>query len=310
MADNQTSPQNHDELLETFESAHPQDILKWAAEAYGEKLVVVTSFQPTGIVTLHMLQKIAPRTPVVTLDTGLLFPETRALMDQLQEMLDINLIRVTPEMTVEQQAQRYGDKLWERQPDFCCHLRKTNPLKSTLLNYDAWITGLRRDQSPEREKTPIITEDRRYGLMKLAPFATWTEEMIWTYLTAYNLPYNPLHDQGYPSIGCLTCTIPVADGADMRSGRWAEKGKTECGIHVDLIKDVAKEEKASVESKSGLAHDDTASDEPGAQNLQHDVSGKTPDAVEIEPDAHFAQETGSDNSTVEVRHKVALEVYS
>jgi phosphoadenosine phosphosulfate reductase len=224
-------------LQQRFEKAYPQDILRWAAQIYGQKLVVVTSFQPTGIVTLHMLSEIAPDTPVVTIDTGLLFPETYALMDELEARLNLKIIRAQSEITVEHQEQLYGDKLWERQPDFCCHLRKTKVLQSTLLNYDAWITGLRRDQSNERADVPIISEDRRFGLMKLSPFATWTEDMIWTYINAYELPYNPLHEQGYPSIGCFPCTQPVLEGQDQRSGRWANRAKTECGIHVQLIKD-------------------------------------------------------------------------
>jgi phosphoadenosine phosphosulfate reductase len=223
------------ELQTRFEDAYPQDILRWAAETFGQKLVVVTSFQPTGIVTLHMLSEIAPDTPVITLDTGLLFPETYALMDELEARLKLNLIRVKSEVSLEEQAKLYGDKLWERQPDYCCHLRKTKPLQTALLNYHAWITGLRRDQSSERAAVPVIAQDRRYGLWKLSPFATWTEEMIWTYLNAYELPYNPLHDRGYPSIGCLHCTNPVLDGEDRRSGRWANRSKTECGIHVQLV---------------------------------------------------------------------------
>jgi phosphoadenosine phosphosulfate reductase len=224
-------------LQQRFEKAYPQDVLRWATQTYGQKLVVVTSFQPTGIVTLHMLSEIAPDTPVVTIDTGLLFPETYALMDELEARLNLRIIRAQSEVTVEHQSQLYGDNLWERQPDFCCHIRKTKVLQSTLLNYDAWITGLRRDQSDERADVPIISEDRRYGLVKLSPFATWTEDMIWTYINAYELPYNPLHDQGYPSIGCFPCTQAVAEGEDQRSGRWANRNKTECGIHVQLTTD-------------------------------------------------------------------------
>lgn len=229
-------------LQASFEEASPQDILRWATCTFGEKLTVVTSFQPTGIVTLHMLQAIAPQTQVFTLDTGLLFHETYDLIDRIEERLQLNLKRLKPEQSVAQQATRYGANLWERQPDFCCHLRKTQPLQSALVDFDAWITGLRRDQSPERADTPIISEDRRYGMIKIAPFATWTEDMIWTYIEAYDLPYNELHDFNYPSIGCMTCTSPVMDGDDPRGGRWANKKKTECGIHVDLVSSESSEE--------------------------------------------------------------------
>jgi phosphoadenosine phosphosulfate reductase len=217
----------------TFETAYPQDALAWAAHTFGDKLAVVTSFQPTGIVTLHMLSEIAPDTPVLTLDTGLLFPETYALMDTLEQRLHLNLIRVRPAQTVAEQADAYGPELWTREPDVCCNLRKTVPLDQALVGYEAWITGLRRDQSAGRANTPIVSWDKKYDKVKLSPFATWTESMIWTYIHAHELPYNTLHDQGYPSIGCYPCTRPVDPGSqDKRAGRWANHTKTECGIHV------------------------------------------------------------------------------
>jgi phosphoadenosine phosphosulfate reductase len=220
-------------LNEDFESAYPQDILRWAAEQFGQKLAIVTSFQPTGIVTLHMMSEIAPDTPVLTLDTGLLFPETYALMDELELRLGLNLIRVRPAQTVAEQAQSYGAELWARDPDQCCNLRKTVPLAEALAGYEAWVTGLRRDQSSGRANTPLVSWDNKYNRVKLSPLANWTEEMVWTYIHAHSLPYNTLHEQGYPSIGCYPCTQPVApDAADKRAGRWAGSGKTECGIHI------------------------------------------------------------------------------
>ncbi len=220
-------------LNTAFEAGYPQDALAWAAQTYGDKLAVVTSFQPTGIVTLHMLSEIAPDTPVLTLDTGLLFPETYALMDTLEKRLRLNLIRVRPAQTVAQQAATYGPDLWTREPDVCCNLRKTVPLNEALVGYEAWITGLRRDQSAGRANTPIVSWDKKYNKVKLSPFATWTESMIWTYIHTHDLPYNTLHDQGYPSIGCYPCTRSVEPGSqDKRAGRWANHTKTECGIHV------------------------------------------------------------------------------
>ncbi len=216
-----------------FETAAPQEILRWAAAQFGSQLAVVTSFQPTGIVTLHMLQDIAPDVTVMTLDTGLLFPETYALMDEIEARLKLNLIRVRPAQTVEQQAAAYGDQLWRSDADRCCNLRKTVPLKDALAGYGAWITGLRRDQSEGRKSTPIVSWDKRNNLLKLSPLANWTERMVWTYLDAYELPYNPLHDQNYFSIGCAPCTQPVAPGDDVRAGRWAGLSKIECGIHLE-----------------------------------------------------------------------------
>jgi phosphoadenosine phosphosulfate reductase len=236
MGSNTTPPANPQvnllEMSRKLNSASPHAILEWAIQTYRDKLAVVTSFQPTGIVTLHILSKIAPHIPVLTLDTELLFPETYALIDELETRLALNLIRVKPALSVEQQQHEYGEALWERDPDTCCQLRKVAPLAPALVPYDAWITGLRRDQSG-RSQIPIVTWDKKYQKIKLCPFANWTAEMIWIYIRAHELPYNSLHDQGYPSIGCNTptCTQPVTHSSDQRAGRWVNHSKTECGLH-------------------------------------------------------------------------------
>ena len=217
-----------------LEKATPQDVLCWASQTYGETLAVVTSFQITGIVTLHMLQDIAPETPVLTLDTGFLFPETVELMNELQARFNLRLTRIKPRQSPRQQARDYGDRLWERNPDRCCHIRKTIPLRDALTGFGAWVAGLRRDQAPSRAGIPIISRDSRTGLVKIAPFANWTEEMVWSYIHAHDLPYNPLHDIGYPSIGCWTCTKAVAPTSDKRAGRWSNRAKSECGIHIEV----------------------------------------------------------------------------
>lgn len=214
-----------------LDNAYPQEILKWAHDYYGDKLVVVTSFQITGIVTLHMLREITDNVQVMTLDTGLLFPETYQLIDDVEAALDISVQRIKPELSLPQQAREHGSLLWETNSDKCCHIRKTVPLRESLKNYDAWVTGLRRDQSITRRNIPVVDWDDRYDMLKLMPFATWTEDMMWTYINAYELPYNPLHDRGYPSIGCYTCTM----AGNGREGRWSNSGKTECGIHVPLV---------------------------------------------------------------------------
>lgn len=217
-----------------FETASPVEILSWASETFGDELAIVTSFQVTGIAALHMMQSIAPRTPVLTLDTGLLFPETQDLIDQLEARFNLDLRRVKPRQTPARQARDYGDRLWERNPDRCCHIRKTIPLRDALGGFAAWITGLRRDQSPQRAATPILSRDARNGYSKIAPFANWTEETVWRYIRDHDLPYNRLHDIGYPSIGCWTCTKAAGENANLRSGRWSKKDKTECGIHLPL----------------------------------------------------------------------------
>jgi len=223
---------DYDALNSQFESAYPQDILRWSAATFGDRLAVVTSFQPTGIVTLHMLHDLGISADVLTLDTGLLFPETYALMEDVEQRFNLRLKRITPALTVAQQAEQYGDTLWSHDPDACCNMRKVVPLKDVVSGYAGWITGLRRDQGETRAQTPIVSWDKRNNNVKICPFANWTEEMMWTYIGAYDLPYNTLHDQNYPTIGCVPCTKPVAEGVtDLRAGRWANQNKTECGIH-------------------------------------------------------------------------------
>jgi phosphoadenosine phosphosulfate reductase len=212
---------------------YPEDILQWAVDAYGERLAVVTSFQPTGIVTLHMLQQMGLDVDVLTVDTGLLFPETYDLMNRLQDHLKFKLIPVRAELTVEQQAAQYGDALWSRDPDSCCRMRKVVSLDKALVGYDAWMAGLRRDQSKSRSTVQAISWDKRNEKVKISPLVDWTEEMVWTYIHAYELPYNVLHDRGYPTIGCFPCTQAVEAGSgDLRGGRWINSAKTECGLHL------------------------------------------------------------------------------
>jgi phosphoadenosine phosphosulfate reductase len=133
---------------------------------------------------------------------------------------------------VAEQAENWGEALWRFNPDACCGLRKVAPLREAIIGFQAWITGVRRDQSESRRDTAVLSRDSRHGNLKLAPLAAWTEEMVWTYLTAYELPYNPLHDQGFASIGCQPCTRAVTPGEDKRAGRWSGQNKVECGIHL------------------------------------------------------------------------------
>ena len=228
-----------EELQDELDEASPQEVLRFAAERFGDGLALVTSFQPTGIVTLHMLQEIAPRTTVLTLDTGFFFPQTQQLIAELEARFTLNLRRVEPQLSSAQQALAHGAALWERNPDLCCHLRKVSPLRGALRGYSAWIAGLRRDQSAGRANTKVIAWDNNNHLIKLCPFANWSATRVWDWLREHDLPYNRLHDQGYPTIGCTHCTHPVGENAPERSGRWQDFRKTECGIHERILTDNA-----------------------------------------------------------------------
>lgn len=214
-----------------LEAASPREILAWTFEHWGDGAAIGTGFGPSGVVLLHLAAELRPETTVFYLDTDLLFPETLALRDRLAEAFGIRFTRVHSGLNLYEQAIRHGMNLWERNPDRCCFLRKVEPLRRYLAGKDAWITGLRRDQSRSRAQAPIATWDRTHNVVKVNPLATWTEEMVWSYIDLYDLPYNELHDQGYPSLGCLPCTRPVAPGEDLRAGRWSGHAKTECGIH-------------------------------------------------------------------------------
>ncbi|MDI6402021.1 phosphoadenylyl-sulfate reductase [Balneolaceae bacterium ANBcel3] len=220
-----------DQLNRDFEKSAPDQILRKGHELFGEKMVLSTGFGASGVVLMHQLSLVTPGATVFFLDTGLLFDETYELIGRIEQRMNVRFERVLPELSLEEQAAEHGEKLWETQPDLCCEIRKVRPLKAFLSDKEAWITAIRRDQSPTRKDTPVFQKDSHLGVIKISPLATWTEEDIWTYIRLNELPYNPLHDQGYPSIGCFPCTRPVQDGEDIRAGRWAGSSKTECGIH-------------------------------------------------------------------------------
>lgn len=208
------------------------DLLDWGLATFGEKLVQVTSFGPTGMVILDQLVKLNPGQRIITVDTGFLFDETYALLAEIQGRYPIQLDIHRPGLTPKIQGQLYGPQLWTYNPDLCCHLRKVEPLQNALHDADAWLTGLRRDQSPTRAAIPFITWDTKYKMVKVNPLANWTREEVWAYIVKYNLPYNRLHDQGYASIGCTHCTHPTRKLTDERAGRWQGTAKIECGIHL------------------------------------------------------------------------------
>ena len=215
-----------------FASRTPQELLAWAGEAYGRDAVLTCSFGgASGMVLLDMVARLGHPMAVLFLDTDLLFPETYALAEQAARRYGVTIERRRPALTLEQQAQAEGDALYSRDPDRCCGIRKVAPLAEALRPFHAWVSGIRRDQGATRADTPLVQWGARHSLLKLNPLAAWSERDVWRYIHANNVPYNPLLDQGYSSIGCAPCTRP-ASAADGRSGRWAGFAKTECGIHV------------------------------------------------------------------------------
>ena len=221
-------------VSDAFESKQPQDLLTEAIRRYAPKLVVACSFGAEDVVLVDMVHRIDPAIPLFYLDTDFLFPETYATRDRIIEQYALKpaqVIQVKSLLTPEQQAAQYGQALWSTEPDRCCQLRKVEPLTRVLEGFDAWITGIRRDQSPTRANAGLIEWDSKFRLVKVNPLARWTWADVWTYIKVYEVPYNPLHDKNYPSIGCTHCTAPVAPGDDPRAGRWKNFTKTECGLH-------------------------------------------------------------------------------
>jgi phosphoadenosine phosphosulfate reductase len=217
-----------------FESQQPQDVLKDAIKRFAQKIVVACSFGAEDVVLVDMVHRIDPSIPLFYLDTDFLFPETYETRDRIIQQYALKpaqVIQVQSLLTPDQQAAQHGPALWSTEPDRCCQLRKVEPLTRVLKGYDAWITGIRRDQSPTRANAGLIEWDGKFQLVKVNPLARWTWADVWTYIKVYEVPYNPLHDQNYPSIGCTHCTAPVAPGEDPRAGRWKTFTKTECGLH-------------------------------------------------------------------------------
>jgi phosphoadenylyl-sulfate reductase (thioredoxin) len=211
----------------------PERILSWAA-GLGPRVAFGTGFGPEGCVLIHMIASARLPIDIFTLDTGVLFPETYQLWRTLQDSYGITIRAVQPQQTIDEQAATFGPALWERQPDRCCRLRKVEPLRAALKGVAVWVTAIRRDQTPDRATAPVAEYDSRYELIKVNPLVRWTHKDVWRYLHAHSVPYNPLHDAGYPSIGCQPCTTPVAAGEDPRAGRWRGHQKNECGLHVEV----------------------------------------------------------------------------
>ncbi|MGB0121260.1 MAG: phosphoadenylyl-sulfate reductase, partial [Solirubrobacterales bacterium] len=206
------------------------ETLEWAFDQFGQDMYIACSFQKTSSVVMEIATSINPSARFFYLDTDVLFPETYETRDRLAERFDVEFER-WHNISLEEQAETYGDKLWKSNPDACCGLRKVEPMRRALSTVDAWVAGVRRADSASRAGTPKFAWDKKFNIWKLNPLADWSERDVWNHLSEHNVPYNPLHDQGYPSIGCTHCTRPVAPGQSARDGRWSGSGKTECGIN-------------------------------------------------------------------------------
>jgi phosphoadenosine phosphosulfate reductase len=210
-----------------------RSVLEWAYRQYPEdKIVYASSFGAEAIVLIDLIQQVKPDAHIVFLDTGLHFPETYDVIDKIEARFpSLKIERKLPALSLDEQREEYGSALWKRDPNQCCQIRKVIPLRETLTAKDAWISGLRREQSPTRKDTQFLNKDGKFENIKICPLIHWTWDEVWSYIKEKDLPYNLLHDQGYPSIGCFPCTQPAGTNGDSRAGRWAGSGKTECGLH-------------------------------------------------------------------------------
>jgi phosphoadenosine phosphosulfate reductase len=220
-----------DERFERVEDPVEQAlaVLRWAGETFGAGFAV-TSSMADGLLA-HLAGRAVPGVDVIFLDTGYHFAETIGTRDWITGVLPVTLVNVTPAQTVAEQDAEHGPRLHDRDPDLCCSLRKVTPLAQTLAGYVAWGSGVRRDEASTRAATRLVDWDGARGMVKVNPIAAWTQDDVDAYIAEHQVPVNPLFDLGYGSIGCAPCTRPVAPGEDARAGRWAGRGKIECGIH-------------------------------------------------------------------------------
>ena len=221
---------------ELGDTATPEELLRWTAETFGDNFVVASNMQDAALVDLavqHVDRTLLDGDPVkvLFLDTGYHFAETIGTRDAVEQVYGVDMINLTPQHSVAEQDELVGRNLFARNPGECCRLRKVVPLKAGLSNYDAWVTGIRRVEAPTRANAPLISFDEGFGLVKINPIAAWSDEQMQDYIDANGVLVNPLVDEGYPSIGCAPCTAKPEPGSDPRSGRWAGRAKTECGLH-------------------------------------------------------------------------------
>ena len=218
-----------EQAAEELEDASAEDVIRWATDTFGDRICITSSM--SDAVVIHLVSAIKPGVDVLFLDTGYHFPETIGTRDAVSAIYPVNLVNVTPSRTVAEQDAELGPRLYGRNPDLCCYLRKVEPLEKSLAPYDAWFTGVRREETASRRDTRVVEWDEKRQMIKVNPIVGWTGKQVDDYIAENGVLVNPLVYDGYPSIGCSTCTLKVEPGADPRSGRWAGTGKTECGIH-------------------------------------------------------------------------------
>ena len=220
-------------VKERMEAATPNVIVAWAVETFSANVALSSSFQMQSLPLLHIVSQVAPQLPVLFLDTGYHFPETLTFRDQIVQAWGLNLKIVRAAVSHGEFIVRYGDALFRQNPDLCCYINKVEPMQRALAGLQAWISGIRRDQSPSRKNAQVV-EQTAQGTVRIHPMARWTRRDVWQYIHDHNLPEHPLLTQGYLSVGCAPCTRRVYEGEEERNGRWAGREKTECGLHTFL----------------------------------------------------------------------------
>ncbi len=224
------------EKSKTFQHSGPREILEWSIKEFWPDIAMSTAFGSSGMVLMHMISQINPEMKIIFLDTGFHFKETLEFKEKIKKMYGLNIVEYHPTLSKEELFKKISPHPYANNPDLCCHINKVEPMQRAVQGLKAWISALRKDQSSSRSNIEIL-EGYEGGLIKVNPLANWTRKEIWNYLYHNNVPYHPLHDQGFPSIGCEPCTKSVDAGAEERSGRWVGKGKLECGIHTFLKKE-------------------------------------------------------------------------
>jgi phosphoadenosine phosphosulfate reductase len=222
-----------------FEHAPAQEALAWAFGRFKERVTIATGFGAEGVALIDMAVRINPKPDVFFLDTGFLFSETYDLRRRIEDRYRIEIRRLAATLTPEQQEAKFGPKLWARDADLCCRIRKLEPLKEALASRAAWATAIRREQTPERSSALVVEWDYQWRVVKINPLARWTRRDVWEYIRANQVPYNPLHERGYPSLGCTHCTRAVGKDEHERAGRWSGLAKRECGLHAPATAELA-----------------------------------------------------------------------